>query len=223
MQVRSAVRSFVTLSLLMLAYGPSNAYNQSAIPSQGDTVDEWVHDNYGVVVRSVLPERLKIAPFPVDTKWIAVILVKHPFASSEYWVSVRRKYDGSSKATIMIPHQGSLATQMKALKRKNPAATAEIIGNMVSVDKYEFSDSDVPELRDALSEFERIRIAPVMPDLLGMDLFEYHLWTESQYGQEMSVQLVGFGPGAKKQPHPLVEWTERLRSVGELYLKRHRD
>jgi hypothetical protein len=222
MQVRSAVRSFVTLSLLMLAYGPGNAYNQSAIPSQGDTVDEWVHDNYGVVVRSVLPERLKIAPFPVDTKWIAVILVKHPFASAEYWVSVRKKYDGTSKATIMIPHHESLATQMKALKQKNPAATADMIGNMLSVDKFEFSDTDIPELRDTIKEFERIRIAPVMPDLLGTDLFEYDLWTESQYGQEMSVQLVGFGPGAKKQPHPLVEWTERLRAVGELYLKRHR-
>jgi hypothetical protein len=212
----------VMLGLFMIAYRPSNAYNQSSIPSQGDTVDEWVRDNYGVIVRSVLPERLKIAPFPVDTKWIAVVLVKHPFASSEYWVSVRRKYDGTSKATIMIPHQESLATQMKALKRKNPAASADMIGNMLSVDKYEFSDSDVPELRDTIREFERIRIAPVMPDVLGTDLFEYHLWTESQYGQEMSAQLVGFGPGAKKQPHPLVEWAERLREVGDRYLQRHR-
>ena len=222
MQVRSSIRSFVILGLLIIAYRPSNAYNRSTIASQGDAVDEWVHDNYGIVLRNVLPERLNLAPFPPDTKWIAVVLVKHPFASPEYWVSVRKKYDGTCKATIMIPHHESLANQMEELKRKNPAATADTIGKMLSVDKYEFSDSEIPELKDTIREFERIRIAPVMPDLLGTDLFEYDLWTESQYGQEMSAQLVGFGPGAQKQPNPLVEWTERLRAVGELYLKRHR-
>jgi hypothetical protein len=109
---------------------------------------------------------------------------------------------------------------MEELKKKNPTITRDSIIKMLRVENYELNDTDILELRNIATSFEQLTFSPVMPDMLGSDLFEYHVWTESQYGQQMSAQLVGFGPTAKKQPHPLVEWAERLRVTVEPFLKR---
>jgi len=221
MQVERLITVLTVLGCLAVLSLPDKAQGKSqTLPLPAEVVDEWVHKNYAAVRRNVLPDRLELSPFPADTKWIVVVVVDEPFRAGEYWFSVTKKYDGSAKATVRIPHGAPLAKQIKELKETNPAATVETISKLVRIDEYSISDTQLAELRNLANSFEQITISPVMPDLLGLDLFEYRFWTESQYGQQMSAQLVGFGPGAKKQPHALVAWVERFRTVTRSYFQR---
>lgn len=82
----------------------------------------------------------------------------------------------------------------------------------MQIDEREASDKEIFALRQLAAEFENIRMSPVMPDSLIPDPYAYHFWSESLDGQEVSMELIGPGPGAK-QPHPLVDWAERVRTA----------
>jgi hypothetical protein len=215
-------RIMLWLVLLVLLSAPDVSPAQSgASPSSGPViVDAWVKENYPAILHELLPERLEMSPFPRGTKWVVVVLIEEPFAHSEYWISVWREYDGSTKAKVKTAHGGSLVRLIKELKQKNPDAPAETIAKMIRIDDYEITDRAIPQLARLASNLERMRISPLTPDLLMMDSPRYHYWTQSQYGQEMSAELVGSTPNAKRQPHPLVEWAEEVHTLVAGYVQR---
>ncbi len=220
MQVK---RPVVCLGLLIFFSAANAIFGvRGGRPSRPRTevVDDWVKENYGAILHNVFPERLDLLPFPRRVKWVSVVRIEEPFLLSEYWVSVSKEYDGAVRASIKMAHGGSLARQIKELREAHPDATQETISKMVQVDNYEITDKEVPKLKNLANSLERMRISSIMPDSMGSDLFGYHYWTESQYGQQMSAQLVGFGRDAKKQPHPLVEWAEQVRALTTSYIAR---
>jgi hypothetical protein len=219
MQVKRLMIYLGLLVFLGAAKAGFGVQSGSQSRPQASVSEEWVKENYAAILHAVLPKRLELLPFPGRTKWVTVVLIEEPFLRSEYWVLVSKDYEGSVGARIKIAHGRSLARQIRELREANPDASKETISEMVQVDTYEITDKDAPKLKDLANALEQIRVSPIAPDLMGPDLFAYHYWTEAQYGQEISAQLVGYGPDSKKQPHALVEWAEQVRALTAGYIE----
>lgn len=168
---------------------------------------------YEAVLRRVLPSRLEPSQLPREIRWMTVVLVRDAFHTSEYWFSLSRGFDGAVTVVVRIPHGGSLARQIRDITKKSAATAAEEISKEVKIDECQTSDKTIPRLRQLGTNYEDMRLSPVMPVELYADPFEYLIWSQSQYGQEMTARLSGFGPGNPRQPHPLVDWVEEERST----------
>jgi len=186
-----------------------------------EAIDKWIEANYDTILEQVFPEQLDLKPFPSSVKWVAVIQIHDAFRASEYWFSMRKHYDGRIEAFVRLPKGGSLAEQLRDLLAKTPNADAQSILSKLRIQEYAITDKNMPELKDLSQAFEFIQMSPVMPDSLTMDASHYHFWSESQYGQQMSATLAGFGPEAPKQPHSLVEWAERARVAMREYTRKY--
>jgi len=221
-QVSIRLRTLFMVGLWTLACLPAAAQNELAVQTQQVTItpDDWVRENYEVILDRVFPERLELSPFPQNVIWILVVLATNSLTpSSEYWFSFENRYDGSVEVTIRMPRLGSLSRQMRELKEKMPQASAEEVAEKLQVDEYRITDKQLPALKQLAKTFSKMQISPVVPVILIADPYAYDFWTESLYGQEMSVHLVGFGPTGKQQPHPLVAWAEQVRTATENYIR----
>jgi hypothetical protein len=205
----------VLVVLLLFAEPPVGTMNAS----QGNDRGKRASECYASVHQMLFPDRLQLNPFPPNVKWIVVVTVRPAYAGSETWFSLASKYNGDIELDIKTPHRASLTRQLIDLTGKLPETTCDELARMVQIDEYKIRDKDTPALRRSAESFQAIRMSPVMPDQLIMDSYNYHFWSESQWEQEMSVNLVGPGPEAPKQPHPLVEWVEEMRSVANKYVR----
>lgn len=217
MQMNRRVACLGLLGLFSLA-NPWFGVRGDQSPSRTEAADKWIRENYATIQHRVFPKQLELVPFPRGTKWVSVVLIEEPFMRSEFWFSVSREYSGAVRAKVRIAHGGSLAQQIGELKAANPAATAETISKSVRVDDYEITDMQAPRLKNLADALERDTIPAITPDLMGLDLPAYHYWTESQYGQQMSAQLVGYGRDSRSQPHSLVQWAEQVRALTTSYI-----
>jgi hypothetical protein len=188
--------------------------------SQGKDKGNRSTENYASVHQILFPEQLQITPFPPNVKWLVVVTVRPSYGGSETWFSLTSKYDGDIELHIKTPHGASLTRQLIELSESIPEATADELARMVKIDEYKIRDKDTPELRRLAETFQAIRLSPVLPDEMIMDSYNYHFWSKSQWGQEMSASLIGPGSEAPKQPHPLVEWAEKTRNVANNYIRR---
>jgi hypothetical protein len=219
--MRIRLRTLFMVGLWTLACFPARAQNGPPVQTQQvrNTPEDWVRENYEVVLDRVFPERLELSPFPQHVKWILVVLASNSLTpTSEYWFSFENGYDGSVRVTVRIPRESSLSRQMQELKEKMPQASNEEVVEKLQVSEYQITEKQLPELKQLAKKFEGVRMSPVVPDTLIADPYAYHFWTESLWGQEMSVYLIGIGPTGKRQPHPLVAWAEQVRTATENYI-----
>ena len=203
-------------SACFLSYGLASAPPQT---SQTQSSSNWIQEHYDIVRQRVLPERLELVPFPRSIQWVVVVSVHNTLATTEYWFSLASKYDGSIEMHVKTPRGGSLARQMRDLKEKVPRASLEALSDMLQFDERTITDAQMPELKRFAKTLESTYISPVMPDLLMSDPYGYHFWSASQHGQELGATLIGPGPDAPKQTHPLLTWMEELHKVTNDYIR----
>ena len=153
--------------------------------------------------------------FPRNTKWLVTVRILPPFGHKEAFLSLRKLYSGSADGLIVTPMGGSIYEQCRALQSKRPGQSVAESAQQVTVRRKEFSQKDLPQISSFVTEFETITLSPVLPDELSNDSTRYELWVWSQYGQHMSVTLVGPGLTSEKQPHPLLQWIEDYRKLLE--------
>jgi hypothetical protein len=183
---------------------------KSLQPAQNDRDKEWLRDNYAELRQRLLPDQVPFESPPKSTKWMTVVVSRDSVRTSEYWFVLSLYDDGAAKITVRKPRQGSIARELQLLRKESPSESLGNLARAIKVDEWTISDQQSSGLRQLATEFESIRISPVMPDLLMSDPYVYHFWTQARYGQEVSVEIFGPGPNGE-QWHPLLSWAERVR------------
>jgi hypothetical protein len=222
MSLKASAVLFLTTSLLVpfSSKTPAAQQTSSGQISRDERDKEWMREHYRSLRERLLPDRLQFESFPERARWVTVVVARDSFETSEYWFSLSMKYDGAVELTVKEPSHGSIVLQMQELRKERPSDSFETLANAVQIDERTISDKQMLGLRQLATEFESIRMSPVMPDSLMSDPYVYHFWSESLYGQEISLELIGSGPGAK-QPHPLVQWAEHVRSAFKHFVAKH--
>jgi hypothetical protein len=176
---------------------------------------EWTVQNYNKALNELLSAG-RIAPeaFPKDAKWIVTVrIVSSDKNEPEIRISLRQSYDGTVVAEVLKPRMTSLFDQLLRLRRDRAGLPAKKLFPLVGLEQFTVNGKSVPELNELATDFEKMRISPVLPDVLMLDAVSYEFWSQSMYGNLVEASLVGPGPSAPEQPHELLRWAERLRSV----------
>jgi hypothetical protein len=190
--------------------------NDNCPTAQAESSEDWAQQNYPAVLNMILPGgEIAVGEFPKNVKWIVTVRILPPFEKPEYRFSMQKFYDGRVEVSAIKPKGSSILSQLQTLRNKYPDDSLQKISAFVSLDKLHLTHSERPQLRDLAVKFEAIRMSPVLPDELIVDETGYEVWSESLWGNRTNLVLGGPGAGARKQPHPLLEWAESVRSVIE--------
>lgn len=174
----------------------------------------WAVRNYPAVLNNLLfGETIATRKFPQNVKWMVTVRILPPFEKPEYGFSMRKTYDGKIEVSVITTKDHSILFQLRILRSKYPKASLEKISELISIERWTITHFDQPQLSHLAEEFEALNISPVLPDELRVDDTGYEFWSESLWGNRMNVILSGPGMDAKKQPHPLLQWAEAVRSI----------
>lgn len=188
--------------------------NDQSPTAQAINSDNWAQQNYPSVLNMTLPAgEIPSAQFPKNVKWIVTVRILPPFEKPEYHFSMQRFYDGRVEVSALKAKGSSILSQLEILRSKYPDDSLQKISALVSLDESKFTQSEKPQLTRLADEFEGIKMSPVLPDELRVDDTGYEFWSQSLWGNRMNLNLGGRGAAARKQPHPLLEWAESVRSV----------
>lgn len=218
---KSTLAAVMILFVLNCASVHSRTLVRLADREQDRVTNAWVDSNYATVLNALLPSG-EVAPekFPKHIKWLVTVRISPPFEEPESRFSLHKTYDDKVEAHVITAKGASIVSQLRALKNKYPDATVEKISSLVSVDQRTISQIGCSQLSHLADQFEAISMSPVLPDELGVDETGYEFWSQSLWGNRMNVLLSGPGSVAKKQPHPLLQWAENVRSVIETCTKK---
>lgn len=188
---------------------------------QAKNVDRWVQENYATVLNKLLPTgEVARGQFPKKVKWLVTVRILPPFEKPEYRFSMQKFYDGRVEVSVIKAKGSSIPSQLRALKSKYPDDSVEKISGLVSLDELKITQSEEPQLDQLADKFEAINMSPVLPDELRVDDTGYEVWSQSLWGNRMTLMLSGPGPSTSSQPHPLLQWAESVRSAIETSGKR---
>lgn len=198
-----------------------NGQNRYVQTEQAKRADSWARENYATALSIILPSgEIALTQFPKNVKWIVTVRILPAFEKPEYRFSMRKFYNGSVELSVLKPEGSSILSQLRALKTKYPDDSLQKICGFVSLDQMKITQSEKPRLGQLANKFEAISMSPVLPDELRVDDTGYEFWSQSLWGNRMSLTLSGPGPSAKRQPHPLLEWVESVRSAIEVPARR---
>ena len=179
-----------------------------------DNAEKWAQQNYATALSRVLPGGdIAVSKFPKNVKWMVTVRILPPFEKPEYRFSMQKMYDGRVEMSVIKAKGSSIISQLQALKGKYPEDSLEKLCDSISLEQLKITQYDTRQLGRLADQFEAINISPVLPDELRVDDTGYELWSQSQWGNRMSLTISGPGPGAKRQPHPLLRWAESVRSA----------
>jgi len=200
------------LSLGSAPVGPFKGVEPTNAQSD-ETLDRWRRENRRAIEDALFASGvIEAGQFPGDTRWVVTVRVDSAFDGTEIRFTMRQRYDHRVELSVTEPNGSSVDAQIRRLKQENPDANAEEIASLVAIQQRSLTDRNCPSLKALAADFEKVRVSPVLPDVLMMDAYEYRFWSRSLWGNHMEVFLSGPGPQAKRQPHPLLEWTEAVRS-----------
>jgi len=180
---------------------------------QEQSPETWAAARYESALAQLFPCQHETLNLSGDTKWETEVQIHDAFRQSEYWLSLIRRYNGRVELTIRTPKGASFLTQLQRLRREKAQEPAPEIFAQVQLDEYKMTEKDLSELPALSIAFENIRMPVVMPDTLIADPVSYTFCSKSQHGQSIEVELIGPGPDSPKQPHPLLDWAERIRKI----------
>jgi hypothetical protein len=218
MSVIRFLQSSLLVGGLIFGYAYEHAEGLSQeVHGQGSTAECRHSADSSRALETILP--IRADHIPQDGKWIATVRVSPPYEGKEFQLSLVRRYDGTVEARLKRPKGVSIRVQLRALNKEHPEASLDKLRKLIALEEWTITQGDLPQLSELARAFEAIRMSPVLPDEFAMDETGYHLGSQSQWGQWMELQLGGPGPGAPKQPHPLLEWAESFRSAVFDHLK----
>ncbi|HLN98748.1 MAG TPA: hypothetical protein VK208_09830 [Pyrinomonadaceae bacterium] len=206
------------ISLIVVVNGPFgfDTQHESVQTAQVKSADIWAQENYATALSMILPSgEIEPTQFPKNVKWTVTVRILPPFEKPEYRFSMQRFYDGRVEVSVIKVKGSSILSQLQTLRTKYPDDSLQKISGFVSLDQLKSTQSEKPQLSRLANEFEVINISPVLPDELRVDDTGYEFWSQSLWGNRMTLNLGGPGPGTRRQPHPLLEWAEAVRSTIE--------
>lgn len=220
------VTSMLVMILSLSAMSGGNPAPQSArldanCGSQQREIEDWVVAHYSDVLDIVLPVRGASEEYiPKHVRWTVAVRISPPYEGSEELFVISNQYNGTVELCFKRPKGSSIRAQLRELKEMHPGANLETLSQLVRIEQHVLTLRDMPWLQELAHEFEQIRFSPVLPDEFALDETGYRFWSQSQWGQWMEIQLEGPGPGASKQPHPLLEWIEKVRSLVLIHVQK---
>ncbi len=174
-------------------------------------LDRWLTGNYDKVLDLTMPSGF--VQSPTDEKWTASVRIVPAFPSQwEFQFSLRRLRDGRAELSFALPMGSSVMAQLMDLRKKRPKATPEALSKGIAVAKRTLSGSEYPQLQRLADDFEGIKLSPALPEAIMLDATFYYFWLQSFSPNRIQARLGGYGPQAREQPHPLVDWAERVRN-----------
>ncbi len=217
MSLKISVAAFIMATAFIgLAFGVNGHPRKGVQPSAKQIADEWAENNYLIALDKLLPKGDGTTEkSPSNVKWSVVVRILPSYEQPEYRFLIERKYDDSVALSVTKAHSNSILSQLKILKARYPKASLKTICEFVLLERKNFKSLTSPQLVRLAEQFEVINISPVLPDELRVDATRYEFWSESLWGNRLSAMLSGPGSGAKKQPHPLLEWAEDTRRAIE--------
>jgi len=190
-----------------------------------EQAEGWIKENYLAVVDLIAREKSCV---PTDDaksehaankssaamRWSVCVRIipGHP-EELESLLWLEKLSDGSLQARIVGPRGASIYWQLVKLKAARRDASPVELAKLVAVETRERDRKTLPGLTQLASEFEEIRLSPVLSDELMMDPTVYSIRARSMWGEQMDLVLSGPGPSAPHQPGPLLDWVEKLRRV----------
>lgn len=200
----------------------------SVFPVEGQSFEdqqraesEWISDRYSAIRDLVLPSGdIQTGEFPLDTEWIVTFRVSPVPGFSEFRASLRKRFDRTIVLSYSEPIGGPIAEQLRSMRARLPTATPSELAGMIALRKAEFNATDIPELIDLVRKLENLKMPAIPSNDLYVDAPTYEFWLQSTYGAEAKFLLIGPGPSANKQPHPLLEWAEHVRALISAHVTR---
>jgi len=183
-----------------------------------DSADAFLRRHYSDVVAVALPAGFVAdGRFPEDVKWMVTVRVlpANPDEERECVVTLRKHYDQKVSVHSICALPTSVALQIRKLLRKQPDDDWQSLAKSMQVEQWDGSETAQAQLRQLAVEFEAIRLDAVLPDELILHGTAYEIWCQSLWGNRMKLELLGPGPEATEQPHPLITWFEKLRTFVE--------
>jgi hypothetical protein len=179
-----------------------------------DKTTDWVSANYQTILDCALPSGFVQEGLPQGTEWLVSVRIVPPLEwEPEFQFTFRKADDGISELTFALPMGYTLREQLLSLKKKHPDSSIKAVCGKMAVARHTINQSNYPKLGGLATDFENIRTSPVPPRGIILDGTFYHFWIESFSLHQVHARLEGYGPDAKKQPHPMVEWAEDVRRV----------
>jgi hypothetical protein len=203
-------------ALQILAVWNSAIFQHAAKQGRTDAEDVWLLENYPNVRDAVLqkgcPSSGKTQSEP--PRWEVCFRILPPFESdSEYEVDLKKYYDGKIYANIILPKGPSVQTQLLKLHRDHPDISWDKLTGLISTETFTGSEKDSSALRDLATEFENIRVSPVMPDVVWPDRTKYEIQSTSYWGMEVIFTLYGPDTPSPNPKDPLVKWAESAKNL----------
>lgn len=170
---------------------------------------DWAEHNYQAVLKFLLPSGfIPSDAIPSKVKWIITVRTMPPHGRPEQAFTLAKKYDGGVEATLTIVKGASIKSQLRQLHVTYPEKTSQELANLISIERRTVTQVQCRQLRQRAASAETLSFSPVLPDELRVDETGYEIWSQSLYGNQLTVLLGGPGPGAKVQTHPLLRWAE---------------
>jgi hypothetical protein len=147
-------------------------------------------------------------------RWTVCVLVTPGYQKEpEYLLLLVKRYDGTAYARITRPRGPSIFTQLLKLKTEHLSASPAELARLIAVETRDGDQQTFPALLSLSDKFEKIRLSPVLSDVLMMDATTYFVHARSSSGEQIDLVLYSPGPSAPHQPCPLLEWVEEARRV----------
>jgi len=187
----------------------------AAARDKQEQAELWVHENYHAILDLISRDTGCAAPrAPGSVRWTVCVLVTPGYQKEpEYLLLLVKRYDGTAYARITRPQGPSIFTQLLKLKTEHLNASATELAKLIDLETREGDQQTFPALLRLSDKFEKIRLSPVLSDVLMMDATTYFVHAKSSSGEQIDLVLYGPGPSAPHQPCPVLEWVEEARRV----------
>lgn len=213
MKTAMGILLFAMITCAVKADREADGGTMSALGQQND-VEGRLATEYRMVIRALMPEGfLPTEEFPKDVKWVVTVRVMPPFDNAESYLTVRRSYGGNCQVVVTAPNGASILKQLRGVLKQHPNMKTDEIARQISLSRRTATDSTCPRLKQVVSQFESIRMTPVLPDQLIVDATTYEFWIESLWGNRMHVLLAEPGSTAGRRADPLAAWADSIGSI----------
>lgn len=179
------------------------------LQEQTPSEENWMAHHY----RSVAEAALVTDP-PKEFRWIITASIFSE-SDSEFGLTLIRTNNGGVLANAKRPKEPSLNSLVKNLRRAHPQESPEQLSRRVCVYAWSADDRLIPGLKQLAAEVERMRFPAIPPNELMLHPDGYDVRLKSYWGNELRLMMDGPGRRARRQPHALIDWVERLRRLME--------
>ena len=182
--------------------------------------ESWATQNYQQAIDNVLPGRF-VENIPREVEWIVTIRIL-PAWDEESSIRLVHTWQGTTKVDFVVARKGSILSQMRCLKEKDPRTDLPATITRLDVERKTLAMAECPKLDELVHELEVTRFLAIPPNVLMVDATHYEFWIQNAYDGLVQVELTGPDVNAPGKIHELISWVDRLCTSCHLVMSKDR-